>query len=72
MNFMIKSAVRKFKLEPKSDITYSAAVEQLFTAHGGAMAEYNPNTWRWANYYNEKVDLYIKKVRVVLDEIYTR
>lgn len=50
MNFMIKSAIRKYKLEPKLDITYSDAVQEMFNEHTNKFSEYNPNTWRWGQY----------------------
>jgi len=44
---MIKVAARKYKIEPKANVSYSEAVEFLFQNHADEMSLYNPNTWRW-------------------------
>lgn len=36
------------------------------------MSEYNPNKWRWDKYYNEKCDMYNKKVGWILEEVLER
>lgn len=50
LNFMIKSSIRKFKLEPKANVTYAKSVEMLFEHHADEMSNYNPSIWRWDRY----------------------
>jgi len=38
-NYMIRCAARKYKIEPKANISYSESVEKLFENHGDEMSE---------------------------------
>lgn len=66
LNIMIRSACSKYKSEPKIDITRAEAVTKLLAEYSEIFQESNPVTWRINRYYNEKVDLYLKKMDNVL------
>lgn len=44
--FMVKVAARKYKLEPKINITYTEAVTQFLDEYQTKMEKYDPNPWR--------------------------
>lgn len=50
MAFMIKVAGRKFKIEPKINITFDEAVEKFFEENQEKLKTYDPNIWRWDKY----------------------
>lgn len=44
---MIKVAGRKFKIEPKANISFETAVKMFFEENEEKLILYDPNIWRW-------------------------
>jgi len=47
MTFIIRSASRKYKLEPKLNISYSETVQKFIEEFEDKLVQYNPTSWRW-------------------------
>lgn len=45
--FMIKVAGRKFKIEPKVNISFEKAVMLFFEENEDKLKVFDPNIWRW-------------------------
>jgi len=47
---MIKAAARKYKIEPKINISYAEAVSQFILDNEIKLLKYDPSNWRWERY----------------------
>lgn len=50
MNLLVKAAARRYKLNPKIDMTYSEAMQKFLDEYNISMSKYDASTWRWDRY----------------------
>lgn len=72
ISFIIKAAARKYKIEPKINISYAESVDKFVADNREKLATYDPGNWRWDRYYNEKCDYFFKDLANIWDNVFNR